>query len=67
MEIGLLKDPNLLLGGDIYLIVFSMEVWSSNTRLYPLDKYFRYIFHVFKLIDVLPNTLLSLGGNENRV
>ena len=57
MKSSLLRDPNLIVGGDLNLTIFFIEVCGYNSILDPLTKYFKHFFHEMKLIDVFPNQM----------
>jgi hypothetical protein len=51
---GLLKDHDLLLGGDLNFTLSTREVWGTSSRIDPLETYFNQLLQEEGLIDVEP-------------
>ena len=49
----LLKEPNLILEGDLNITMPHIKVWGDQSRLDPLANFFSRIFQETNLIDVM--------------
>jgi len=50
---GLLRDPNLILGGDLNFITSPLEAWGTDCED-PLSSYFNTLFRNVGLVDMKP-------------
>jgi hypothetical protein len=60
---GLLAQKNLVLDGDLNFTLSSEEIWGGIHTLGTLASYFINYFHMNKLIDIIPGTLMPTWGN----
>jgi hypothetical protein len=60
---GLLKEPGLILGGDLNFTIFAREVWGSYSRSDPLASYFNQLLQEEGLIDVEPVKFIPTWRN----
>lgn len=51
---GILKEPNVIVGGYLNFTVFAREVWGLNVRLDPLASFLSNLFQNVGLVDVEP-------------
>ena len=51
---GLLSIPNLVLGGDLNLTLYSSEIWGIKASLDPLSHHFLSLFNSVGLVDLAP-------------
>jgi endonuclease/exonuclease/phosphatase family metal-dependent hydrolase len=65
-RVGILKEQNLILGGDLNLTTSSREVWGAHARSDPLQLYFNQLFQVEGLVDVEPLKVLPTWRNGRR-
>jgi hypothetical protein len=62
-EDGLLKESNLIIGGDLNFIIFAREIWGSSARSDPMDSYFNMMIQGEGLIDVEPINIFPTWRN----
>jgi exonuclease III len=62
---GLLREDNLIVGGDLNFTLSAREVWGNLARIDPLAEYFSNILLNSGLVDVQP-TLLSPTWRNGR-
>jgi hypothetical protein len=60
---GVLKEHNLILGGDLNFTTSNREVWGLHARVDPLQLYFIHLIQVEGLVDVEPIKLLPTWRN----
>jgi hypothetical protein len=60
---GILKEHNLILGGDLNFTISTREVWGSSPRIDPMASYFNQLFQEEGLIDVEPVKFLPTWRN----
>ena len=53
---GLLKQPNLVLAGDLNLTLNCSEVWGKKACSDPLGPYFTHLFSSLQLVDIAPGS-----------
>ena len=58
---GLLKEKNLIMGGDLKFIISNMEVWGSHPLKDPLEGFFYHLLETNHIIDLEPYYPPSLG------
>ena len=51
---GLLSMPNLVLGGDLNLILKTSEIWGQKASPNPLSSHFQLLFDSVGLVDIAP-------------
>lgn len=60
---GILTKTNPIFVGDLNLTTKASEIWGS-TRCYPMDSFFRELFHRVNLIDILPLKIVLTWKND---
>ena len=51
---GILSIPNLVLGGDLNLTLYSSEIWGKKASPDPLTQHFLSLFYSVGLVDLVP-------------
>ena len=60
---GMLKDPTLIVRGDLILVTLIREVWGYNSRTYGISQYFKALFENLGLVDVEKNPIRPTWKN----
>jgi hypothetical protein len=60
---GILKEPNLVLGGDLNFTRSCREVWGEHARADPLHSFFSQLTQVEGVVDVEPIKLIPTWRN----
>jgi hypothetical protein len=55
IDYGLLKEPGLIVGGDLNFILSAREMWGSSARADPLFDFFSTMLHDSRLVDLVPS------------
>jgi hypothetical protein len=55
---GILKEQNVILGGDLKFTTCSREMWGAHSRDDPLHSYFRQLLKGEGMVDVEPLKML---------
>jgi exonuclease III len=60
---GILKEHNLILGGDLNFTISNREVWGPHSRSDPMNSFFSQLIQEEGLVDVEPVKLLPTWRN----
>jgi hypothetical protein len=60
---GILKESNLILGGDMNFTISAREIWGNNARSDPLAAYFNQMIQGEGLIDLEPVNIFPTWRN----
>jgi hypothetical protein len=63
VDSGLLKEPRLIIGGDLNFTLSSREIWGSLARADPLSDYFLNLLQDSGLVDLAPSHLTPTWRN----
>jgi hypothetical protein len=63
VDSGVLSLPNLILAGDLNIILAEEEVWGGSGNILNMDDYFKTLFQSNNLVDVKPAKLTPTWRN----
>jgi hypothetical protein len=60
---GVLSLPNLILAGDLNIILAEEEAWGGSGNIMNMDDYFKTLFQSNNLVDIKPTKLTPTWRN----